>query len=564
MRYLWILIIIGASILAYSSSWNDSLTFDETPYIGAAYSYLTQRDMRLSIEHPPLYKDLAGIPLLFKEWNEDAFKSDSWLKDTNNHWEFANRFLFQSGNDTIGIARLARFPLLFFFIASAVLVFRWARKRYGQKAAFLALIIFCFSPTILAHSRLVTNDVAAMWGYLVATYFFLRFLRNPRYKETIWFRIFLGLALITKFSTLILLPLFLILAFIFTIFNPGGTKKIIAKLILSYIISIVVIIYPVYSFHISNYPADKQRLDTIALVAERAPWSELIIWASDKSFLRPLAHYGLGATMNLARIEGGNNYYFLGEVGNQAKASYFPIVYLIKEPLPWLILLFVAIAWFMRNQFLSLIRRFRFYVQNNIEEITIFFIAIIYFVLSIIGNLNLGIRYLLPIYPFVILLVSRAVTSIQWKKPFSAILLLLVAWYVVESVFAFPNYLSYFNQSVGGSKNGHGYVTDSNTDWGQDLIRLNHWLDENKIEKIEGDLFTSTDPKYYLAGKLNEITRDKYRSEDQFIRTSATPWLAVSYSQLEDSWASNTGYSWLEDKRPEKVIGHSIAVYKLY
>ena len=59
------------AVSAFSSSWGDTLTYDEDAHIGAAVSYITQKDMRLNPEHPPLAKDLAGLALLPLRINPD-------------------------------------------------------------------------------------------------------------------------------------------------------------------------------------------------------------------------------------------------------------------------------------------------------------------------------------------------------------------------------------------------------------------------------------------------------------------------------------------------------------
>ncbi len=190
-------LIIGALALAVSSFWDESLIVDEIPHVGAGYSYIAKGDMRLNPEHPPLAKDLAGIALKFLDLNESAFTSRHWTQDLNGQWDFGRLLIYNSGNDADRITHAARLPLLLFFVLSAVLLYRWTLKRYGSTGAIIALILFSFSPTVLAHGRFVTTDSAAMFGVLFATYFFLKYLRDPSVKNLFIASIVFGIALLT-------------------------------------------------------------------------------------------------------------------------------------------------------------------------------------------------------------------------------------------------------------------------------------------------------------------------------------------------------------------------------
>src|SRR3989338_6645520 len=116
ISWVAIFIIAIASILAIASAWNDSVIVDEVPHIGAGYSYLVKRDMRLNPEHPPLAKDLAAIPLLFLKLKQDVFSSKAWLTDVNGQWDFGRALIF--GNDANLITRAVKLPMILFFIFS--------------------------------------------------------------------------------------------------------------------------------------------------------------------------------------------------------------------------------------------------------------------------------------------------------------------------------------------------------------------------------------------------------------------------------------------------------------
>jgi hypothetical protein len=189
----------------------------------------------------------------------------------------------------------------------------------------------------------------------------------------------------------------------------------------------------------------------------------------------------------------------------------------------------------------------------------------LYAYVSITGNLNIGFRHLFPILPFIFILVAKEVAFLgsalgkKYQKYFWGIILLLVTWLVAVAAFAYPNYLAYFNELVGGSKNGYKYVTDSNVDWGQDLKRLTNFVNENNIDKIRVDYFGGGDVGHYLGDK--SVIWHAHMGQEP-------GWYAISATFLENSLydkitEGKPDYQWLRDREPYTNIGGSILVYKI-
>ena len=569
------LIISVAIFLAITSSWNDSLVVDEIPHIGAGYSYLVKQDMRLNPEHPPLAKDLAAIPLLFLKLKQGVFDTKSWQSDLNGQWEFGRKLIFNSGNDANQITHLVKLPMLLFFVLSAILIFRWAKKLYGNKAGLIALILFSFSPTVLAHSRFVTTDLPALFGILYATYFFFRYLKNQTAKNFWLASIFLGIALLTKFSTFMLIPFFFGLTLIYTLVFKKDYLKLPARSMLLAVTAFIIVVMPAYAFHTWSYPPERQHSDTSKILETfgNRLLADPIVWASDKPVLRVAAQYGLGLLMVTQRSVGGNTTYFLGEVSRFGWRHYFPIVYLIKEPLAWwaLVVTALATAAVSIKSFQPRVYKIRSYLQENFIELAMILWLVFYWALSINSTLNIGVRHLLPTYPFAILLVSGQIAKINYKKfkIYGFLLTVLLGWYVFENLSVSPYYLTYFNQAVGGPSGGYRYVVDSNLDWGQDLKRFSNWVKENDIPKIEFDYFGWADPSYYLGERYAWTSSTKYKDAEDFkLSNQSDGWLAVSVSFLQgsqglpDQYKSNN-YLWLQNHTPVTTIGNSIFVYRI-
>ena len=590
-------------ILMFFSSWNDSAIYDETAHIPAGYSYLTQKEYRLNPEHPPLIKDLAAFPLLFLNLK---FPTDSlaWQTEVNGQWNMGRIFLYESGNNPDQILHCSHFPIMLLALIFGWLLFRWVRKFYGEKVALLTLFFYAFSPTFIAHSRYVTTDLGAAFGFFIGIASFLWFLLKQNKpgaeKSLILTGLVFGLVQLFKFSLFLLAPLYVIFGILWIILENyneskkifSGSLKMLGKIFLIGLIGLLFVVI-IYQFHIWNYPPQKQASDTASILSNFPikPLATAAVWMADKPFIRAFGQYFLGLSMTLQRAGGGNTAYFMGEV-TAAKGwwYYFPLLYLFKEHLAFHIFTLIAILFTI-----SSIRKARektlaaavgWMKDNFVLTASIIFIGV-YWLYSILSPLNIGIRHVLPTFPFIYLLVSRQIirwskvpsidnpqTLIEWIKEiyrvcarsFKTHLILwsLTLWIVLATLFVFPFYLSYYNELAGGTFYGYKIATDSNYDWGQDLKQLVKFVDENHIQKIAVDYFGGGNPEYYLGNKFVAWWSAKGAPP-------AGTWLAVSANSLEGSMAKpvkgwsikpKDTYSWLKDKKPVARAGMSIFIYK--
>jgi 4-amino-4-deoxy-L-arabinose transferase-like glycosyltransferase len=582
-KFTAVIIISAATILAIASFWNDSPVVDEIPHIGAGYSYVVQHSYQFNPEHPPLAKDLAGIALLTLPLNRSALGKTyqgNWPTDVNGEWNFGRAFIFNSGNDAITLVRTAKLPMLLFFILSGWIIFIWTKKLYGSTnspqigswAGLLALFLFSFSPTIITHSRLVTTDMAALFGIILSTYFFVHYLQNQT-KQNFWISVIaFGIAELTKFSTFLLIPYFVLIGIIWGYAYHHNIRSVFIgawKSILVIVIGFIFVVGPIYQLHLINYSGQKQQADAkfaLSTYGNRL-FADPVIWASDKPILRPFAQYGLGLLMVFQRNAGGNQTYFIDKIYQYGIKSYFPVVYFIKEPLPfWVLFAFAVIG------FLAYARPkekvLHNWIKNHFTEIVLLLWIIIYWALSITAKVNIGIRHLIPVYGFTYILISGQLAliyeKIKFKKLYLSAVGLMCAWFLIETLMVFPYYLTYFNEVAGGPTGGHKYVVDSNLDWGQDLKRLGDWVETNNIQKISLDYFGWADQSYYLGNKFYWVVGGKYKTKDQFLADNPTGgYLAVSGTFYQQSIASDKNYYWLTNYQPVTVIGNSIFVWHI-
>jgi hypothetical protein len=570
--------------LAIFSIKDDTFIFDETAHIAAGYSYLTQKDYRLNPEHPPIIKDLAALPLLFLNLNFP--KNDpSWVQAEPPQWwtqfDFGSAFLYKAGNDPDRILFWGRLPMILFLLFFGWFVFYFAKKLFGGKTALLSLFFFSFSPTLLAHGRFITTDAGAAFGALFATYFWLKFLKNPNLKNSAFAALTFGIAMVIKFSMITLIPFFGLITIIYAWFFSDrkpliNILKYAGKAVLVGIAGLVLIVWPIYFYHTFNYPLGQQVRDTqyqLSTTAAPKIADKITVWLAGNPVLRPFGQFALGILLAVNRTTTGNTTFFLGEVSAASWKTYFPVVYLIKVPLAFHILTLIALlyaVWLVKKPFWqNAWSRLRDCVKNHFPEFAMVIFIALYWATSIFAKLNIGVRHILPVFPFTFILVAY-VLSLMLKPPYlkikRAILGAFLLWQAISVVSIFPHFLAYFNELAGGPDNGYLYVVDSNLDWGQDLKRLNTWLDDNGVNKIYLDYFGGGDTEYYLKQKFLPWWGE--RNPQELPKGS---YLAVSASQLQGGrgiavkgYDGPTGYyNWLNSYTPVAKIGYSIFVYRV-
>ncbi|HEY6736171.1 MAG TPA: glycosyltransferase family 39 protein [Candidatus Saccharimonadia bacterium] len=586
--------------LGLYSMMGNSAIVDEVAHIPSGYSYLHYGDYRLNPEHPPLIKDLAGLPLQFMNLKFPDYEP-AWTTDVNGQWESGWNFLYHIGNDADSIIFWARFPILVLAILFGAWLYWYVRRHWGTAVGLLALGFYAFSPNILAHSILVTTDLGATVFIFMALAVFVWSAAKPSPQRLVVFSLALAAAQLAKFSAFLLYPYLLVITvfMVLVLRRPDSWLRrawvYIGGLVGSSALSMVWV-WLFYAPQTINMPQGVQDALIKGSIANStmAWFIPFGTWLNDWAIFKPIVQYLLGVAMVFGRVAGGNVTYFNGQVSNHSYKLYFPEVFLLKTQVAFLLLLALVVGVTLVRVFHVPVRQWfgglLGHMRAHVLEWTTVGFSVFYFAISVMGNLNLGVRHILPIY--IPLFVVVAVGVVRWlrrvkpagRMASQVVVGLLVVWYGVSTLLAAPYFLPYFNELIGGSANSNKYFSDSSVDWGQDLKRLKTYVaDHSEIKKIGVDYFGGAAPEYYFCNR-------KYDANGQLIATAAgydctgsvyEPWhaqqgvyrgqyIAVSETFLEnDRWYSENlhqpGYGWLRDHyTPVAKIGYSIFVYKLY
>ncbi len=554
---------VAFTLLTVGSYTQESATMDEPLHLTSGYAELRLGDYRIDPEHPPFLRRWAALPLL---------AMPNVRIDTNNaDWKtaelvgFSHRFLYEL-NDADHLLYRARFMTVLLGILLGGLVFCWARELFGFWTAATILALYCVEPNILAHSSLVTTDFGVACFIFGALYFLWRATRKLTCGNVVGVVGFFALAQVSKFSALILGPIVLVLLVVHVLhaspwacrFTEAGDlrsrrAKMLGALALVGILTLAsyTAVWAAYGFKFGPItPSDDlllvrqnpQLLQSARTVARVADWL-------DKHKLVPDA-YAQGFILSQVKAQ-HRTAYLAGRVSHTGWWYYFPAAFLVKTPLTILLLLFCGLALLVKER-----------ARWKTDAAFLVLPPAIFFGTAMMAHINIGLRHILPIYPFVLLIAGIMLDAMRrnWR---ALVLLAPVALAGIELATAYPHCLAFFNQIIGGPRNGHWFLLDSNLDWGQDLKPLKRWMDTHHVEEINLSYFGTADPNYYrmswaaLPGMLIH--------ETPTVRELRLPgYVAVSVENLHSNFSDAPVpgfYAPLLERKPSAVIGYSIHIY---
>jgi 4-amino-4-deoxy-L-arabinose transferase-like glycosyltransferase len=471
-----ILFVILGMELVFSIR-QQSQTFDESFHILAGNQYWKHRDFGANPEHPPLVKLLSTIPLLGMGLNQTEIVEGPTKGFENLRESIA--FLYDNSVDVQTILLRTRLTCIIFPLLLAVLLFVCCFEMFGQGTALLGLTLLIFEPNILANGALVTTDLAATCFIFTSVYAFYRYLKSPNWKRLLLCSLCVSLAFASKHSCLILIPILILLLasdLIFFRYHSNGTPSFKrqairygAALVFIFIIATVGL-WAFYSFRFAARPDGfllSPGVEAFAGTLDNKFWGVLIaaLWR-----IRILPESFLwGLTDVMVGVGGGRPMYLLGQVYAEGKWFFFPLVFLMKSTLPFLLLL-AALPLAARK------------IAAPRELVFMILPPVFYLAVSIFSGMNLGVRHILPIFPFLIVLAALCAIHYSDRFRFAFIVtMILLLGHAASSLRAYPNYLTYSNEIVGSSGKTYQVMSGSDVDWGQGLIQTSSYLSERGI-----------------------------------------------------------------------------------
>ncbi len=551
--------VIFAAELLFSIR-QQSQTFDESVHIFSGYQYWKHRDFGANPEHPPLAKLVAALPLLSLNLKTSEILSGP---TKSIHFIGAIPFLYDNLSPGQTILLRARLACMLFPLILAVLLFFCCYEMFGRGVALLGLVLLIFEPNILANGPLVTTDLAASCFIFASIYSFYRYLKSPGWWRLCVCGLAVTLAFASKHSSLILVPIFVLLAASELLFYRRADSPSLGKQISRLAVALAFIfvfasvgLWAFYTFQFAARPHGFDLAPTVAALSatinsKTSAWMTTILYrlrVLPESFLWGLADILVG-------VVGGRPTFLLGQVYADGKWFFFPLVFLMKSTLP----------------FLALLAALPFAAKKLAARRELIFMALppaVFLVTSTFSGMNLGIRHLLPIFPFLIVLAALSAGRLSRRSRFAfAAILILILAHAVSSLRAYPNYLTYSNEIAGGPQRTYRVMTDSNVDWGQGLIQASTYLAEHQISDC------------WFAYYIPRINLTKYQIPCRSLPTGVEYFNAralpappqVINGTVLISAGETSGVTWgpgelnpyrqFFDRKPDEIIANSILVF---
>lgn len=371
-------------------------------------------------------------------------------------------------------------------LALALVVFGFGRDLYGVPAGLLAMALYVFDPNVIAHSRVVHQDLLGALFVVVAVFCFWRFLRAPSIRAGVWSVATFALAQVARYTSLYLVPIFLLLlagrdgAALLRAVRRGGVGEASVPLrrvgawAVVYGLVTLVVINAGYSFDRTGTRFGEIDLasHTLSTLQARSgvlrelpvPLPLAYVRGLDQVRFKQETGFGSGPSYLLGRV---------GEVEGRRIGflSYYVVAFLFKVPIATQVLLVLALV--------NLVHRRR---QASFWDNEAFLLVpcLVYFAVFSLSSCQLGIRYLLMVFP--LLYVFAGSLARRWGAlPVASrvAVVALVGYLVASNLSYYPHYLSYFNELLVDRRMGYTVLADSNLDWGQSGFYLRRYLDEH-------------------------------------------------------------------------------------
>jgi len=482
------------TVLCVGSGWNTSPTFDETFLIGAGYSLLKGDVHGQPTANLVLAEKWVALPLLAMKVDQPTEKERraSEARRQNAYWVS----LFRSEPHMFAMLRATRAMNTLLGVALALVVFFWSRRLHGDGAGLISLAFCCLCPVVISNSGLATTDIATALFFSLAVWSFWTLL----HRVSVWTALSCGLAvgglMATKLSGVLFVPMaVLMIAARFwlqhpvTVALPGCAAReetnssrqffLLASASMAAALVGYFILWANYGFHYSFGPQtpDGSALWYLFNGQPEGLVSNYIEWCRKlrlfpEHFLIDIRLFTLSVQQRQA--------FLLGSYSRVGWWYFFPVAWFFKTPIPFLIAVLASLIVVIPAGWRRLAKGAggaAASASNFYEFTPLAVLFAVYLGAMMSGNLNIGIRHLLPVYPVLFVFVGVLARAGWWhRRSGTALAGALIVWSAGEVWAVYPQMLAYFNEFAGGPRNGWRILVDSSYEWGQDLPAVENWV----------------------------------------------------------------------------------------
>ena len=496
-------------------------TSDETPNIACGMQYLDLGLYTYGAFHPPLARLAIAVgPYLYGARAQKL--PDRW-KEGNAVLNSAPRY-----GKALTLARLGILP---FFLLACTVVWLWGRKLLGDWGGLAPVFVFTNLPPVLAHAGLATMDMAIGAGICTALFTFTLWLEEGSLRRAILFGIGLSLALLTKFSSVLLLPV--CIGAIAWLHPRARQKRNWAWIPVAFLL-----VWGTYGFSFGPM-TEHMASDAAGQGGVFAKIPTTLLHALETLPVpAPQLLDGLWQVHN--HIDAGHTAYLLGRHSFHGWWYFFPVALGVKTPLGVLLLVGIG-AFALRGE-----KRRALWMPAVLSA------AIL--AINLPTSLNIGVRYMLPLYP---LLALTAGMGVVWLWRYRCVALILLAWTAISCAASHPDYLAYFNK-IGGA-HPERILVDSDLDWGQDMARLAADLQRRKVPYLHMSCMYTGDDTHLGLPAWDSL--EPYQPVSGWVAVSQTMLKNYGWMVAQQRGRADLAFAWLDAYQPVGRVGKSILLY---
>ena len=480
-------LMLAACVLAAGCWQVYTNTWDEPEHLGAGVELLDRGQYQYDTEHPPLGRILLALPPYLAGARSFGTPPPDGTREGVD--------ILYTGGHYWRMLTLARLGTLAFLPLLLFATWLWARRlAVSEAGALLPVALLMSVPPVLGNAALASLDVAAAATILLALYLLVRWVVSGTMRDALWFGLASGLAVVTKFSAVpflgLSLPILLIAHAALRRRAAGNAGRVFVAVrarVFGLLVAAAAVLIPVFLVY-------GPRAADPAGVALRYNWAVSYLLArtgTDHVMGVVLAHLDLPRALKdllngLVAVEAHNNTghlsYLLGQTRMDGWWYFYLVALAVKTPLPLLVAGPAGLVWMGTDGW----RRGELWrVAPLLVCVTLLVFA------SSFSHINIGIRHVLILYPFLALgaayaglrawRAARVRCAQRLQLPARVALLALLGWQMGTLLSAYPDYLPYFNATVSHPEQ---VLVDSDLDWGQDLYRLERRVAQLHIAQL--------------------------------------------------------------------------------
>ncbi len=498
-------VILAVSVIAHlalglGAMRQKSITTDELFHLAGGYCFNALGDFRIHPDNGILPQRLHALPAVVLGARPPPLDTEAWR--TADATVVGYDFLYRSGHDHWPLLVGARAVNALFGAALVVLVGLWARRLAGDLAGTVAAALAALSPTLLAHAPLATTDAAAAFFLTASAGAFWHWLGTRTWPALAVSAFVFALACVTKFSAVLLLPVFALLVLADRRFRRSDPRPrapfpaalpALAGGLAAHALTAWAVIWACFNFRYAAAAPGLPPAETFAAsgqwMLDQAGWQGRVLrligaWRLlPEAFLWGYTHTYLGSLSRGA--------YLAGEFSPTGWTAFFPLTFAWKSTLAELAVAAGGVG--------LAVWRWRVLRPWALRLAPLLALALVYGGVALTSKLNIGHRHLLPLYPALFLVAGLLAARCPWRPLAVAAALVGLQAFALAGIF--PHHLAYFNALAGGPDRAWRLLVDSSLDWGQDLAGLRTWLAANNsgpaAAPVYPSYFGSGEPDYY-------------------------------------------------------------------